>query len=107
MTGILITIATVTVSQLLLCGFSFWWLLAFIARTMFSMRAIGALIKIEYTYILEGIAIAIMLLWKAMYHSKGWDIKEIIITLAAAVICCTIVTIDNILYVYVVEDEED
>lgn len=107
MTGIIITLTILTVGQLIVCGFSLWWLLAFIARLLFSMRAIGAIVKAKYTFILEGVAVVIMLLWKAMYHSKGWGIKEILVTIVAAVICCVIVAVDNILYVYVVEDEED
>ncbi len=107
MNVVLVGFGIIVVAQFILCHFSLWWLLAFIARFIFCLRAVGVIVKVKYTYILEGVSVVIMLIWKALFHGRGWDVKEIVVTIIAAALSCLIVTIDSINYVYVVKDEEE
>lgn len=106
MTATAIVIVILTIVQLVLCHFSFWWFLSLVARLLFLLRFMGVLLKTKYTFIMEGISIAIMLIWRSIYHSQGWQLKNMLITVIITAICVLTVVIDDINYVYVIEEDE-
>lgn len=104
---IIALILIVTVGEVFVCHFTLWWLLALISRILFSLRIIGATIKIKTLCILEVIALASMLLFNMIFAKGHIPWLRIGLFALCMIICCGLMFIDDLLYVYVIEDEED
>lgn len=100
-------ILVVTVLQFIVCKLSLWWLICLIARALFCLRIIGATFNVKKLCITEGVSCACMLLFH-MVFSKG-EIPWVKILLFAlfCVFSCVMMFLDDILYVYVVEEDDD
>lgn len=96
-----------TVAQFIVCHFNFWWVLALISRLMFSMRVIGATIKIQKLAVLEGVAWFAMLLFNMIFAKGHVPWIRILLFLAFSLAAVFIMFLDDILYVYIVEDDDD
>lgn len=103
----IIIIAVLTVIQLFTCHFSLWWILAVIARVMFSLRVVGATFKVKKLAILEGVAWACMIVFHMVFSKGNLPWIRLLVFAVLSVLCVLLMFLDDILYVYVTEDDED
>ncbi len=107
MSAIIVIIAVLTVLQVVVCHFSLWWLIALACRIAFSLRMIGAIFKVKSFAVGEGVAVAMMILFYALFKKDAIPWVRIgVYTLISAVVL-GLEFLDSILYVYTVEDDED
>lgn len=105
MSFIIVLLIIITILQVILCKFSLWWIIALISRLLFCSRLIGATIKIKKLAIAEGIAFAAMLLFNWMFKGEnGMPWIKLVAFLLFSLISVGLEYLDDILYVYVVED---
>lgn len=102
---ILILIATIL--ELLICKFSLWWIIAVIARLLFCLRVVGATFNVKKLCVTEGVAVGCMLIFNMLFHKGAIPWLRVFAFLLFAVFNCVMMFLDDILYVYVIEDDED
>lgn len=107
MYGTLIVTLIVTIAELILTKFSLWFVIACIARLMFSMRFFGAMFRPKHIFTFEGIAIACKLVWNMTMHKGSIDWVNFGIFVLCAIISILVVIYDNAKYVYTTEDDDD
>ena len=107
MTLILIVIIVATIAEIIICHFSFWLFLSLIGRVIFSLRSIGAVMKVRISWILEGVGLGLMLLWDLLFHKGAVPWKNIGIFALFAIAICICEGVDEMMFVYVTEDDED
>lgn len=93
-----------TVVQLIVCHFSLWWFIALICRALFCCRMLGATFKVKKLAIGEGVAFGIMVVWLLLFHSSAIPWLRILFNALFALIAVGLEILDDILYVYVIED---
>lgn len=101
------TIALVTIIELFVCHFTLWWVIALAARLMFSLRLVGATIKIKTLAIMEAIALGSMLVWNMIFAKDSLPWFRIIMFALFGLICVGIMFIDDMTEIYTSVDEED
>ena len=107
MNAIIVILIIDTVAQLLLCKFSLWWIISLACRLLFCCRIIGATFKVKRLAIGEAIAFGSMLLFNMLFAKDGMPWLRIGLYLLFSLIAVGLEYLDDILYVYVIEDEED
>lgn len=103
----IIIIGILTLVQLFVAKFSLWWILCLVSRILFSTRIIGTQVKFKTLCIIEGLSLGCFLLWNFVFKVpvEGW--LRLLGSLVITIIVLAVMFIDNILYVYVVEDAEE
>ena len=107
MNAIIISTIVLTLAQMIICKFSLWWLIALVARFLFCLRIIGATFKVKHLAIVEGVALALCLLYNMLFKKGAVPWLRIGLFTAISLICVGLMFLDDLLYVYVIEDEED
>lgn len=107
MNAIIILLIIDTIIQLIVCHFSLWWLIALICRLLFCCRIIGATFKVKKLAIGECVAVGLMLVFDMMFSGDGMPWVRIGLYLLFTLIAIVLMYLDDILYVYVIEDEEE
>lgn len=107
MNVIIILIGLITIAQVIFCHFNLWWLIALICRIMFAMRIVGATFKVKNLSIGEGVAFASMLLWNMLFAKGHMPWLRIGLFLLFSLIVVILMYVDDLFYVYVIEDDED
>ena len=107
MSWIIILLIIDTVLQLILCHFSLWWIIALIVRLLFCLRIVGATLKVKNLAIGEIVAFACMLLFNMLFAKNALPILRLLMFAFFSGISCLLMFLDDILYVYVTEDDED
>lgn len=108
MSPIIIILIIDTIAQVVFCHFSLWWIISLIARIAFCSRIIGATIKVKKLAIAEGIAFAAMFLFNWLFKGDNpmpW--VKILLYFVFTAVAIGLEYLDDILYVYVIEDMED
>ena len=103
----IILIAVLTIIQLLACHFSLWWILAVLARVLFSLRVVGATFKVKKLAILEGVSWACMLVFNMVFSKDNLPWVRLLVFALMSALCVFLMFLDDILYVYVTEDDDD
>lgn len=101
------TIALVTVIELFVCHFTLWWVIALVARVMFTLRLVGAIFKIKTLAIIEAIALGCMFIWNMLFAKDEFPWFRLIMFALFGLICVGIMFIDDLTEVYTSVDEED
>ena len=102
---IIASVLVLTGVQLWLCKFSLWWLISLICRILFCCRIVGATVKVRKLLTGEIVAFATMFLFNLLFASTfPWG--RIIIYLLLSLLCVGLEFLDDLLYVYTIEDEE-
>lgn len=96
-----------TVLQLFVCKFSLWWIISVIARVLFSLRIIGATFQVKKLCIVEGVAVACAVLFNMIFKSDNVPWIRLLILAAFSLLNAFLMFLDDILYVYVIEDDEE
>ncbi len=96
-----------TIIQLIVCHFSLWWIISLICRVVFCLRVIGATFKIKSLAIGEGVAFAMMLVFHAVFSKDNMPWLRIGLYLLMSLIALGLEALDNIMYVYDVEDYDE
>lgn len=96
-----------TIAQLLLCRFSLWWLVSLICRLLFCARIIGVLLKVKKLVIAEAFNFGAMFLYNALFHKNSMPWMSILAYLLMSLIAVGLEYLDDLLYVYTIEDVED
>ncbi len=104
---IIATIMTVTGLQLLVCHFSLWWLLSLVARVLFTLRRIGAVIPIRRLIITECVGLALMFLFYVLFRKGDLPVMRMLLNTLFCVISFGIMIYDDVTYVYDTVDVED
>lgn len=107
MSVIIVLIIICTVLQLVVCHFTFWWILCCLARLLFSMRMIGATFKVRKLAILEGVSLGVMFLFYILFKGDNVPWLRVLFNILFSVICIGLMFIDDMLYVYTIEDVEE
>lgn len=107
MNAIIVFLIIDTVAQLFFCRFSLWWLIALICRILFGLRIIGVTIKVKKLAIAEGVVFCTMFLFKSLFHRGGMQWLRILVYLLFTLIAVGLEYLDDLLYVYVIEDLEE
>lgn len=96
-----------SVIEVFVCHFTLWWVLAIIARLLFSLRIVGATFKVKRLAITEGIAVACMIVWNMIFAKGHIPWLRIGIFLLFAIVSCVIMIVDDFYFVHVTLDEEE
>lgn len=107
MSWIIVLIIILTIAQVIVCHFSFWWLLALICRCVFCMRIIGATFKLKSIAIGEGVAAAIMFVWHMIFSKDAMPWVRIGLFVLFSLLVVGLEALDGILYVYDIEDYDE
>ena len=107
MNAIIVIMLFVTIAQGIVCHFSLWYFIAIICRLLFCCRIIGATFKVRKLAIGEGIAFVAMFLWNMLFSSNGFPWLKIMFFLLFSLISVGLMILDDILYVYVIEDDDE
>lgn len=107
MNVIIALIIIITILQLILCHFNLWWIIALICRILFCCRILGATFKVKNIAIGEGVAFASMLLFNMLFAGENFPWLRILLFALHSLICVGLMYLDSILYVYVVDDDDD
>lgn len=96
-----------TVLQLIFCKFSLWWLISLICRLLFCCRIIGATLKVKSLSIGEIVAFSSMFLFNMLFSKDGMPWGRIGLNLLFSLVAMLLMYLDDLMYVYVIEDEEE
>lgn len=108
MSVIIFFILLTTIAQIFFNGFSLWWLVALIIRALFACRSIGVTFKVKKLAIAEGVVLACMMLFNLFFKGDNpYPWVPTLIAIIAAIICIALEYLDDMLYVYVIEDDDD
>lgn len=108
MNAIIVLLLIDTVVQLLVCHFTLWWVIALICRLLFCCRIIGATFKVKRLAIGEGVACGSMLLFNMLFSGdNGMPWVRLLLFILFSVISVALMYLDDILYVYIIEDVDD
>lgn len=107
MNAIIVLLIIDTIAQLLVCKFSLWWIISLVCRLLFCCRIVGATFKVKSLSIGEVVAFASMLLFNMLFAKSGMPWLRIGFNLLFSGIAIVLMYLDDILYVYVIEDEEE
>ena len=103
---VFISIILATVTQRVLLGFSWLMIFSYIGRIIFLTRVIGAVVSYKVSCAFEAIHAGLVVLGIIM-NGIPQDWPHVLIDLALCLFVVTMMFIDNALYLYVVEDEEE
>lgn len=106
MTWIIITLWLITAIQLIVCHFSLWWIIALICRILFTFRIVGATFKVRNLAIGEAVAFGAMVIFNMMFAGETFPWLRLLLFALLSLISVALMFIDDIFYVYVIEDEE-
>ena len=95
-----------TIVQLLLCHISFWWLVVLIVHLIFCARMIGVTVPVKTLCIAEGVTIGCMIVWDMIFSSENFPWLSILLFCGLSAIGCFLMLLDDVLYVYIVKDED-
>ena len=107
MSVIVFFILLFTIVQVVVCHFTFWWILALIARIIFSMRNFGIIVKTKYPIVMEGVAKAIMFVFYLMFNKDSFPWLRVGLNLLLTLLVIGIELLDGMLYVYDTVDYEE
>jgi len=107
MNAIIVLLIIDTVLQILVCKFSLWWLLSVLCRLLFCCRIIGATFAVKKLAIGEAVIFCSMLLFNVLFSGDGMPWLKLFSYLAFSGIAIILEYLDDILYVYVIEDDND
>lgn len=96
-----------TVAQLILCRFSLWFVISIIWRLVFCCRMIGVVFRVKKVATGEIVAFALMLLFHIVFSKGAMPWLRIILYFIFSGIAIGLEYLDELFYVYVIEDEED
>ena len=96
-----------TVIQFFVCKFSLWWIIAVIIRLLFLARIMGVTINVKKLAIAEGVVFGIRVLYNLVMHSKAIPWLSLGFNLVFILVIIGLEFLDTIMYVYLIEDEED
>lgn len=96
-----------TIVQVIVCHFTFWWLLAVIARIIFSVRNFGIIVKTKYPIIMEGVAMATMFLFYLLFNKNSFPWARVGLNILLTLVVVAIELLDGMLYVYDTVDYEE
>lgn len=102
-----IIIGLITIIELFVCHFHLWWILALIARLLFSLRLVGATFKVKRLIVTEGVACACMIVWNMLFSKDNMPWLRILLFIGFALISAATMLIDDMLATYVTRDVED
>lgn len=107
MSWVIVLLIVDTLIQLFVCHFSLWWIMALIARFLFCLRIVGDTIKVKNLAIVEAVALASMFVFNTVVAKDSFPIIRILLFALMSGISCVLMFLDDILYVYVTEDDEE
>ena len=107
MSVIIALIWIVTALQLLSAKFSLWFLLCVLARTLFSLRCVGATFKYKTLCLIEGVSLLCFMVWNFMFKGNASRWYHWLFALICGAVCLGLMLLDEILYVYITEDCEE
>lgn len=107
MNVIIALIIVSTIIELLVCKLSLWWIIALVARGLFCLRIVGATFKVKALSITEVAALAGLILFEMIFHKGEIHWWRILFFVLFTVFNCLMMWLDDLLYVYVIEDDED
>lgn len=102
-----IILGVCTVIELFVCHFTFWWILALIARGLYSLRVVGATFKVKRLVVTEAIAFASMLLWNMLFAKGNMPWFRLLMFLVFGAICCLTMFIDDQYFILEIKDAEE
>lgn len=103
----IILIIILTIAQLFACHFTFWWIIALVARFLFCLRIVGATFKVKTLCIIEAVAFACMLVFNMVFAKDNIPWLRLALFLLLSGLSCFFMYLDDLLYVYVTEDDEE
>lgn len=107
MNAIIALIIVNTIVELFVCKLSLWWFIALISRVLFCLRIVGATFKVKTLTIVEAVALAGVVLFEMIFHKGAIQWGKILAFAICGLLSCFLMWIDDLLYVYVIEDDED
>lgn len=107
MNAIMFFVMFFTVVQFFVCKFSLWWIIAVIIRLLFLARIMGVTINVKKLAIAEGVVFGIRVLYNLVMHSDAMPWISLGFNLVFILTIVGLEFLDTILYVYLIEDEED
>lgn len=102
-----IILSLTSVTQLLLEGFSVWWLLSLITNILFCLRVIGVTFSYKKLRTAQIVAYASCLVWRICIHNNPINWTKIGIAGIATAIAVALYTYDDSYYCYKTFDEDE
>lgn len=106
MSLVFISLAVLTVLQVIVCGFTLPLIFSLSGRILFLMRLLGSVIPIKVSLILEGCHLFFVFL-PILMNAGSDDWVNVLLTLLLCAGCSLLYIIDNAMFLYVVEDDDD
>lgn len=103
----MIFVILVTILQLVVCHFSLWWILAVITRVMFLARIVGVTVDVKKLAIAEGAFFGIRVVYNLVMHGDAMPWLSLGFNLLFILIIIGLEFLDTVLYVYLIEDDDD
>lgn len=103
---VFISIIATTVVQRLTLGFSWLMFFSYIGRVIFLTRTVGAVVNYKVSCAFEGIHVAFILL-SIIMNGIPQDWPYVLLDVLLCLFVAGLMFIDNSLFLYVVEDEEE
>ena len=107
MSVIIVFIILATIGQVVVCGFSLWFVIGLICRLLFGLRGIGVIFKTRPIFVGECVALATMLLWYLLFHKDAVPWLTVLFNFLFVGFTIFLEWLDGILYVYEVIDEDE
>lgn len=106
MSLVFISLIGVTVLQVVVCGFTFQLIFSLVARVLFLMRMLGSVIPIKVSLALEGVDLFFVIL-PVIMNAGTDDWVGLLLTLLFCAGAALLYIIDNAMFLYVVEDDDE
>lgn len=103
---VFISLIGLTVVQVVVCGFTLPFIFSLVARVLFLLRLLGSVIPIKASLVLEGCHLFFVIL-PIIMNAGSDDWIGVLLTLLFCAGAALLYIIDNAMYLYVVEDDDD
>lgn len=107
MSAIIFLLILTTIAQTFFCHFSLWIIIIIIDRLLFACRIVGATFKVKSLAIAECVAFGAMVLFNMMFSGDDFPWLRVLLFLLFSAISILLMFIDDVFYVYVIEDDDE
>lgn len=104
---LIITIAILLLLQLLVDGFTIWWLIGLVTDVLFCLRIIGVTFSAKKLVVAEGIAAASCLLWRMFIRNNPIHWLKLLVFIGAVLVKVILFMYDDAYYCYKTFDEDE
>lgn len=107
MRAFMIILSITSAAQLLLDGFSIWWIISLVTNFLFCLRIIGVTFNMKKLRTAQIVAVSTCLVWRICIHNNPIHWTQIAVTAITTLIAIVLYTYDDDNYCYKTMDEDE